>query len=134
MENRHKVDTNRWGFSFVVALPLRENMFWMNKCDTGTTSKNGRWKTFFLTHSCVNVNGRMRVYENKCKTKRKKIMQKVFIAFNYASLPDMFSQWRNPLVLHSRYFSFIYYMLRVKLHSALLIIFIKSYSIIRWGK
>ena len=75
----------------MVALPLRENMFRMNKCDIRATSKNGRWKIFFLTHSCVMLMEECVCMKINAKRNGKKIMQKVFIAFNYASLPDMFS-------------------------------------------
>ena len=97
MENRRKLDTNRWEFvSWLLCHREKICLEWINVTQEQHRRMDGGKNISCYSFLRYNV---MRVHDSKCKIMEIKIMQKVFIPFNYRSLPDKISHWMDLMLL-----------------------------------
>ena len=98
MENRRKLDTNRWEFvSWLLCHREKICFEWINVTQEQHRRMDGGKN--ISCYSFLRYDNVMRVHDSKCKIMEIKIMQKVFIPFNYRSLPDKISHWMDLMLL-----------------------------------
>ena len=98
MENRRKLDTNRWEFvSWLLCHREKICFEWINV--TQEQHRRTDEEKNISRNSFLRYDNGMRVHDSKCKIMEIKIMQKVFIPFNYGSLPDKISHWMDLMLL-----------------------------------
>ena len=98
MENRRKLDTNRWEIvSWLLCHREKICFEWINVTQEQHRRTDGGKN--ISRYSFLRYDNGMLVHESKCKIMEIKIMQKVFIPFNYGSLPDKISHWMDFMLL-----------------------------------